>query len=143
MSKVTINGVELELDLMDADVAEKFDNLNAEIAVEIKNPEHYEGLSNADCMRVQCRMVDSYFDRLFGEGTADRIFPKRNNLGDRMEAFGQTVSMVKEQGSIMDSMTEKYTGQRVQNRQQRRAEQRKGGKNKHQNRNNFNAVNNG
>ena len=60
-----------------------------------------------------------------------------------MEAFGQTVSMVKEQGSIMDSMTEKYTGQRVQNRQQRRAEQRKGGKNKHQNRNNFNAVNNG
>lgn len=143
MSKVTINGVEFELDLMDADVVEKFDNLNAEIAVEIKNPEHYEGLSNADCMRVQCRMVDSYFDRLFGEGTADRIFPKRNNLGDRMEAFGQTVSMVKEQGSIMDSMTEKYTGQRVQNRQQRRAEQRKGGKNKHQNRNNFNAVNNG
>lgn len=143
MSKVTINEVELELDLMDADVVEKFDNLNAEIAVEIKNPEHYEGLSNADCMRVQCRMVDSYFDRLFGEGTADRIFPKRNNLGDRIEAFGQTVSMSKEQDSIIKSMTEKYTGQRVQNRQQRRAEQRKGGKNKHQNRNNFNAVNNG
>lgn len=143
MSKVTINGVELELDLMDADVVEKFDNLNAEIAVEIKNPEHYEGLSNADCMRVQCRMVDSYFDRLFGEGIADRIFPKRNNLGDRMEAFGQTVSMSKEQDSIIKSMTEKYTGKRVQNREQRRAEQRKGGKNKHQNRNNFNAVNNG
>lgn len=106
MSKVTINEVELELDLMDADVVEKFDNLNAEIAVEIKNPEHYEGLSNADCMRVQCRMVDSYFDRLFGEGTADRIFPKRNNLGDRMEAFGQTVSMSKEQDSIIKSMTE-------------------------------------
>lgn len=143
MSKVTINGVELELDLMDADVVEEFDNLNAEIAAEIKNPEHYEGLSNADCMRVQCRMIESYFDRLFGEGTADRIFPKHNNLGDRLEAFGQTVSMSKEQGSIIKSMTEKYTGQRVQNRQQRRAEQRKGGKNKHQNRNNFNAVNNG
>lgn len=143
MSKVTINGVELELDLMDADVVEKFDNLNAEIAVEIKNPEHYEGLSNADCMRVQCRMVDSYFDRLFGEGTADRIFPKRNNLGDRMEAFGQTVSMAKEQGSIMDSMTEKYTGQRVQNREQRRAEQKNKGKNKQRNKNNIYAVNNG
>lgn len=143
MSKVTINGVELELDLMDADVVEKFDNLNAEIAVEINNPEHYEGLSNADCMRVQCRMVDSYFDRLFGEGTADRIFPKRNNLGDRMEAFGQTVSMAKEQGSIMDSMTEKYTGQRVRNREQRRAEQKNKGKNKQRNKNNIYAVNNG
>ena len=62
MSKVTINGVELELDLMDADVVEEFDNLNAEIAAEIKNPEHYEGLSNADCMRVQCRMIESYFE---------------------------------------------------------------------------------
>ena len=88
-------------------------------------------------------MVDSYFDRLFGEGTADRIFPKRNNLGDRMEAFGQTVSMVKEQGSIMDSMTEKYTGQRVQNREQRRAEQKNKGKNKQRNKNNIYAVNNG
>ena len=142
MSKVIINGVELELDLMDADVVERFDNLNAEIA-EIKNPEHYEGLSNADCMRVQCRMVDSYFDRLFGEGTADRIFPKRNNLGDRMEAFGQTVSMSKEQGSIIKSMTEKYTGQRVQNREQRRAEQKNKGKNKQRNKNNIYAVNNG
>lgn len=143
MSKVTINGVELELDLMDADVVEKFDNLNAEIAAEIKNPEHYEGLSNADCMRVQCRMVDSYFDRLFGEGTAGRIFPKRNNLGDRMEAFGQTVSMAREQSSIVDSMTEKYTGKRVQNREQRRAEQKNKGKNKQRNKNNIYAVNNG
>ena len=143
MSKVIINEVELELDLMDADVVERFDNLNAEIAAEIKNPEHYEGLSNADCMRVQCRMVDSYFDRLFGEGTADRIFPKRNNLGDRMEAFGQTVSMSKEQGSIIKSMTEKYTGQRVQNREQMRAEQKNKGKNKQRNKNNIYAVNNG
>lgn len=143
MSKVIINGVELELDLMDADVVERFDNLNAEIAVEIKNPEHYEGLSNADCMRVQCRMVDSYFDRLFGEGTADKIFPKRNNLGDRMEAFGQTVSMTKEQDSIIASMTEKYTGKRVQNREQRRAEQKNKGKNKQRNKNNIYAVNNG
>ena len=28
MSKVTINGVDLELDLMDADVIEKFEDLN-------------------------------------------------------------------------------------------------------------------
>ncbi|MFR7668510.1 MAG: hypothetical protein ACLU00_08470 [Mediterraneibacter faecis] len=28
MSKVTINGVDLELDLMDADVVEKFEDLN-------------------------------------------------------------------------------------------------------------------
>lgn len=40
-------------------------------------------------------------------------------------------------------LSAKYGSGRVQNRQQRRAEQRKGGKNKHQNRNNFNAVNNG
>ena len=31
MSSITINGVELELDLMDADVMEKYETLNTEI----------------------------------------------------------------------------------------------------------------
>ena len=45
MSKVTINGVDLELDLMDADVVEKFEDLNKWIVKKIQDPNAYEGLS--------------------------------------------------------------------------------------------------
>ena len=143
MSKVTINGVDLELDLMDADVVEKFEDLNKEIVKKIQDPNAYEGLSTADGMKYQCTCVNEYFDELFGAGTAEKVFHKNNNLGIRMEGFAQVTALSGEAKAFMDDLTAKYGSGRVQNGQQRRAEQRKGGKNKHQNRNNFNAVNNG
>lgn len=143
MSKVTINGVDLELDLMDADVVEKFEDLNKWIVKKIQDPNAYEGLSTADGMRYQCTCVNEYFDKLFGARTAEKVFHKNNNLGIRMEGFAQVTALSGEAKTFMDDLSAKYGSGRVQNRQQRRAEQRKGGKNKHQNRNNFNAVNNG
>ena len=143
MSKVTINGVDLELNLMDADVVEKFEDLNKGIVKKIQDPNAYEGLSTADGMRYQCACVNEYFDELFGAGTAEKVFHKNNNLGIRMEGFAQVTALSGEAKSFMDALSAKYGSERVQNRQQRRAEQRKGGKKKHQNRNNFNAVNNG
>ena len=143
MSKVTINGVDLELDLMDADVVEKFEDLNKGIVEKIQDPKAYEGLSTADGMRYQCTCVNEYFDELFGAGTAEKVFHKNNNLGIRMEGFAQVTTLSGEAKAFMDDLSAKYGAGRVQNRQQRRAEQRKGGKNKHQNRNNFNAVDNG
>ena len=143
MSKLTINGVDLELDLMDADVVEKFEDLNKWILKKIQDSKAYEGLSTADGMRYQCACVNEYFDELFGIGTAEKVFHKNNNLGIRMEGFAQVTTMSGEAKSFMDDLTEKYGVGRVQNRQQRRSEQRKDGKNKHQNRNNFNAVSNG
>ena len=143
MSKVTINGVELELNLLDADVVEKFEELNQEIIKKIQDPNAYEGLSTADGMRYQCTCVNEYFDELFGAGTAEKVFHKNNNLGIRMEGFAQVTALSGEAKAFMDDLSAKYGSGRVQNRQQRRAEQRKGGKNKHQNRNNFTAVNNG
>ena len=94
-------------------------------------------------MRYQCACVNEYFDELFGAGTAEKVFHKNNNLGIRMEGFAQVTALSGEAKTFMDDLSAKYGSGRVQNRQQRRAEQRKGGKNKHQNRNNFNAVNNG
>lgn len=143
MSKVTINGVELELNLLDADVVEKFEELNQEIVKKIQDPKAYEGLSNADGMRYQCTCVNEYFDGLFGLGTASKVFPPNNDLGVRMEGFAQVSALSGEAKSFMDNLTDKYGVGRVQNRQQRRFDEKKAGKNKRKNRNNFTAVNNG
>ena len=53
MSKVTINGVDLELDLMDADVVEKFEDLNKWIVKKIQDPNAYEGF----CLNYSCRTM--------------------------------------------------------------------------------------
>ena len=124
MNKVTINGVELELNLLDADVVEKFEQLNNKIVKKIQDTKAYEGLSNADAMRYQCACVNEYFDELFGSGTTDKIFPKNNDLGVRMEAFAQVTALSGEAKAFMDGLTSKYSIGRLQNRQQRRAEQK-------------------
>lgn len=131
MSKLNIGGVDLELNLLDADVVEKYENVTKEMVANTQNPDNFKGLSNADQMRKLCGYVNSYFDELFGAGTSEKIFPKNNDLGVRMDAFAQTTALSGEAKKFMDNLQSKYNPQRAQNRQERRANNRN--KNKHNN----------
>ena len=82
-------------------------------------------------MRYQCRCVEEYFDKLFGNGTSAKIFPKNNDLGIRMDAYGYVASLTADK-QITD-ITNKYSPQRTQNRAQRRAAKK--------NKNKFHAAN--
>ena len=136
MSKVMVNNVELELNLMDADVVERFERLNNEIQVKIQDQANYEGKSTADGMRFQCRCIDDFFNDLFGAGTADKVFPKNNDLGVRMEGFGQVMALSETTRRDMEAISNKYTG-RAQNRAERRFNKKHG---KHHNYNAPHAV---
>jgi hypothetical protein len=136
MSKITINGVELELNLMDADVVELFEELNKDIVKKIQDPNNYVDMSTADGMRFQCRLVNEYFDGLFGKGTAEKIFPHNNDLGVRMDAFGQVTALSGQVKQQMDDIKNKYRPQRVLNRAEQRQQYQ--GKKKQQK---YNAAN--
>lgn len=120
MSAIVINGTELELDLLDADVMEKYERLNAEIVRKIQEPTQYEGISASEGMRKQCRYVDSFFDKLFGDGTAQRVFGGSSNLGLRMDAFAQVCAASQNTRGELNAIAEKYGVGRLQNREQRR-----------------------
>lgn len=136
VSKVNINGVELELNLLDADVIEKFEGALADVQRKIQDPKAYEGKTTAEGMRYQCRCVEEYFDNLFGNGTSEKVFPKNNDLGIRMDAFGQVTALSGTIKPQINGLVGKYNPERAQNRQGRRAAQKK------KNKNNFRAVNN-
>ena len=116
MSIININDVELELNLLDADVLEKYERLNDEISIRIQEPTQYEGISNADALRKQCRHVDYFFDELFGTGTAEKLFGKGSDLGKRMEAFAQVSAASKNTRAELISIQDKYGVGRLQNR---------------------------
>lgn len=124
MSKITVNGITLELELMDADNMEKYEDLNKEISDKIAEPTQYEGLSGSEQMRIQCRHVDNFFNELFGEGTSERIFPSKNNLKIRMEAFGQASQMSTDIRNEIKNITNKYSPQRAANRDPKRYQQK-------------------
>ena len=115
MSTLKIGEVELELDLLDADIMERYEKLNAGIVEKLRESSQYEGLSAADAMRKQCEHIDGFFDGLFGEGTALKLFGGGANLGRRMDAFGQVAEESTKIRGQMESIVGKYSVGRVQN----------------------------
>ena len=124
MSKMKFNGVELELDLMDADIMEKYEYELQKVVSDIQEPKQYEGKTTAQGMRLQCRHVNDFFDRLFGTGTASKLFEGSNNIEKHMEAFGMATNMAKQVKDRTFEIMNKYGSQRIQNREERRAGKR-------------------
>ena len=124
MSKIEISGVELELNLLDADVVEEYERLTKKIVAIIQNKKDYEGKSNAEAMRYQCRCVDEFFDGLFGPGTSEELFPKKGDLAVRMDGFGKAMGAMEDSRNTVKEIVGKYTPDRAQNRRQRRSEEK-------------------
>ncbi len=114
---MNILGVELEYDFFDADLLEAYERENQKVADDIKEPTQYKGKSTADALRIQCRIVDNFFDALFGSGTALRIFKGKANIRDHMEAFGIMTQRVVNARKEFDAIEDKYTPNRAERRQ--------------------------
>lgn len=117
---MNILGVELEFDFMDADQLETYERENQRVAERIKEPTQYQGKSTADSLRIQCRIVDDFFDSLFGPGTAQKLFKGKANIRDHMEAFGIMAQGAVNARKELDEIEDKYTPNRAERRQAER-----------------------
>lgn len=130
---MNVLGVELEFDFFDADELEIYERENEKVAEDIKEPTQYEGKSTSDALRIQCRIVDNFFDAVFGTGTAKKLFKGKNNIKDHMEAFGIVAQAAMESRNELDAINDKYSP----NRADRRLIERNNRKTQKQNSKNF------
>lgn len=87
---IKINDVELEeLDLLDADVAEKYEIALKRILEIEENPG--EQLSLSSQIRKECTQVFNFFDDLYGEGTSKKIFGEKTNLRECTCVFAEFI----------------------------------------------------
>lgn len=118
---MVINGVELELDLLDADMAEKFETECQRVKDRVADKKAYEGKSNPDAMRYQCEVVNDFFDCMFGAGTSEKLFKGRHHIGRSMEAFATVVSEANKSGEKVKEISREYMpGSAAPNRAARR-----------------------
>ena len=124
-----INGIQLELDLLDTDVMEKFEFQRDKIIKDMNAKPTFDGCkTEADKMRKLCGIIDSFFDTMFGDNVAVNIFGENGNLGKRIKGFGVLMNFARTQSTdqVQDILSE-YAPQRLANREQRRAAQKTGG----------------
>ena len=135
---MNILGVELELDLFDADVIEVYEKENKRVVDRIQDNGRYEGKSTAESIRYQCGIVNDFFDSLFGAGTAEKIFKGKSNIKDHMEAFGIVAKAAEDSNVEFNGVLDKYTPNRAERRQAEKQQQKQGSRSYQRN---FAAVN--
>lgn len=82
-----INNVEIEdLDLMDADVAEKYEKAVTNLQKKEKET-NFEGMGLSDIIRTQCTFIFDFFNDIWGEGTDKKVFGNKTNYRVCEKAF--------------------------------------------------------
>lgn len=125
MDEIIINGKKLEVDFLDADFLEKYEELTRAVVDAIQDRSAYEGKTNAESLRYQCECVNEYFDELFGEGTAEKMFGINGKLSIRLDAFAHLGAIAEHPNKFLGEIKEKYGFNKKEgNREQRRAAQK-------------------
>ena len=109
-----INDVELELDLMDADMAEKYEKAYRKMQRDVANIP--KNLSLADSIRKQCNLVFCFFDEVFGQGASKKIFGNRTNLRECIKAVETLIDHVNKDVEESNKIINKYSPNRVARR---------------------------
>lgn len=109
-----INNVELEdIDILDADVAETYENALEKVITETNQTEE---LSISASIRKQCNAVFNCFNTIFGEGTDKKVFGNKVNLMTCLKSFEELVEHANKQKEELEKLTEKYSPNRAQRR---------------------------
>ena len=123
-----INNVELpDIDVSDALVMENYEAAHDKVAKKMNNLDT-NGKRRSELIRIQCEAVFEFFEDVFGEGTAKKVFGESVNLTTCLNAYESVVDGV-------NNLDKKVAGRykaKFGNRQQRR-NQNKGKKKKHYN----------
>lgn len=87
-----INGVQIEdPDVSDVLFMERYERENNLVKKKVNNS---GGKSPAQIMREQCTAVFVFFDNVFGDGTAKKIFGEKVNLVVCVDAYDQALTEI-------------------------------------------------
>ena len=116
-----IREIEVDFDFLDADDVERFEKEARRVKeeCEIKNKQE---MSYSEAIREECNIIDRFFDNVFGNGIAEKLFNGKKNLNEHIKAFEDIVKEKIEQRKGLQNTLDRYQP----NREQRRYNKYKG-----------------
>lgn len=126
-----INGLELELDLEDADVFEKTMKAFEQMDEDGRNIDKAGKMP--EFIKRYCDIYYNAFDRIFGEGTGEKIFSGKKNMRNCDEVWDSFLGFMQVAVKKANERRLQLSGKYMPNREQRRKKRKK----------NFNTYNGG
>lgn len=119
---MNIRNVELQADFLDADFMEVFENALTKMQKRANEAKTKKWESNTKAMREICDYINVFFDEVFGEGTSEKIFGGKANVGDHFDALEAVYDERDRVNGKLANARNKYIQRQAgyQNRQQRR-----------------------
>jgi len=117
MSTIKINGVDLEIDMMDADTAEKVEKAIEVVKNGAAEIEANKTLRLSEGIRATCAIVFECFNNIFGEGTDHKVFGNHSNMRVCTEAFAELCAQTTQQPqNMINGLKAKYSPNRAERR---------------------------
>ena len=113
---MVINNVTLQdIDVADALEMERYEKANDTVSAKMKQLDT-NGKRRSELIRIQCTAIFEFFDDVFGEGTAKKVFGESVNLTTCINAYEGVIVAV---NKLDKAVGEQYKS-KLGNRQQRR-----------------------
>ena len=112
---MNINGKEFEFDIADVDCMERFEKARNNLLERSENAK--AGSTGAENLRIACKIVYDFFDKVLYEGAGEKIFDGKLNFRICLEVCNK---FIEECLNELDTLNKKYS-KYSPNRAQRRA----------------------
>lgn len=102
-----IKDLEVNFDFLDADDVERLENATKKVA---EKSEEYKGkeLSMSEDIKLECKIINDFFDEVFGEGISEKLFNGKNNLKEHIKVFEDIIDEKIKYANDLNSMYERY-----------------------------------
>ncbi|OUN38287.1 MULTISPECIES: DUF6673 family protein [Erysipelotrichales] len=117
----SINGLELEMDLDDAEILEKYEEAFTEMDVQEK--EFPKDGKTSEIVRRYCDLYYRLFENLFGKDNADKIVQKKYHMGQWEEVYASFLKFASLQMNAINTRRNAII-QPTKNRAARRSKQK-------------------
>lgn len=111
----TLNVTLPDIDVADALEMERYEKANDTVSEKMKQLDT-NGKRRSELIRIQCTAIFEFFDDVFGEGTAKKVFGESVNLTTCINAYEGVIVAV---NKLDKAVGEQYKS-KLGNRQQRR-----------------------
>ncbi len=124
-----IKNIEVEFSFSDADDLERLENAAKKVK-EISAEYEKKELSVSEAIREECKIINDFFDEVFGEGISEKLFNGKNDLKEHIDLFKDIIDEKVRQTNAFQNMYDniEYNSKYMPNREQRRFNKYKGRK---------------
>ena len=124
-----IKNIEVDFSFSDADDLERLEN-SAKKVKEISAEYEKKELSVSEAIREECKIINDFFDEVFGEGISEKLFNGKNDLKEHIDLFKDIIDEKVRQNNAFQNMYNniEYNSKYMPNREQRRYNRYKGRK---------------